>query len=114
MAALRIFPPHHIYVIAYGDSPTPLDDTEEVCRPQLLTDPVEVSVACLLVGIVWRFLFNALACGWAPGLISFSFSGDVIGRSGKQSLMLVVGAWPSRHGGPVSAAPSELDIFAIW
>ncbi|KAF2462566.1 glycosyl transferase [Lindgomyces ingoldianus] len=32
-AALKIFPPSHIFVIANGNSPTPLDDTEEVCRP---------------------------------------------------------------------------------
>lgn len=33
VAALKIFPPSHIFVIANGNSPTPLDDTEEVCRP---------------------------------------------------------------------------------
>ncbi|KAK0309376.1 hypothetical protein LTR01_004483 [Friedmanniomyces endolithicus] len=33
VAALKIFPPHHIYVLANGNSPTPLDDTEEICRP---------------------------------------------------------------------------------
>ncbi|CAE7014388.1 hypothetical protein CFE70_002512 [Pyrenophora teres f. teres 0-1] len=32
-AALKIFPPSHIFVIANGNSPTPLDNTEEVCRP---------------------------------------------------------------------------------
>jgi hypothetical protein len=32
-AALKIFPPSHIYVIANGNSPTPLDNTEEVCQP---------------------------------------------------------------------------------
>ncbi|KAH0343723.1 glycosyl transferase, partial [Aureobasidium melanogenum] len=32
-AALKIFPPSHIFVIANGNSPTPLDDTEVVCRP---------------------------------------------------------------------------------
>ncbi|GAB7360412.1 hypothetical protein MBLNU230_g8368t1 [Neophaeotheca triangularis] len=31
-AALKIFPASHIYVIANGNSPTPLDDTEDVCR----------------------------------------------------------------------------------
>ncbi|KAE8313916.1 glycosyltransferase like family 2-domain-containing protein [Aspergillus transmontanensis] len=31
-AALKIFPASHIYVIANGDSATPIDDTEEVCR----------------------------------------------------------------------------------
>jgi len=32
-AAVKIFPPSHIFVIANGNSPTPLDNTEEVCRP---------------------------------------------------------------------------------
>jgi cellulose synthase/poly-beta-1,6-N-acetylglucosamine synthase-like glycosyltransferase len=32
-ASLKIFPPSHIYVIANGNSATPLDNTEEVCRP---------------------------------------------------------------------------------
>ncbi|THW33554.1 hypothetical protein D6D25_05387, partial [Aureobasidium pullulans] len=32
-AAIKIFPPSHIFVIANGNSPTPLDDTELVCRP---------------------------------------------------------------------------------
>ncbi|USP78286.1 glycosyltransferase family 2 protein [Curvularia clavata] len=32
-AALKIFPPSHIFVIANGNSPTPLDNTEEICRP---------------------------------------------------------------------------------
>lgn len=32
-AAIKIFPPSHIFVIANGNSPTPLDDTEMVCRP---------------------------------------------------------------------------------
>lgn len=32
-AALKTFPPSHIFVIANGDAPEPLDHTEEVCRP---------------------------------------------------------------------------------
>ncbi|PWY65730.1 hypothetical protein BO70DRAFT_419654, partial [Aspergillus heteromorphus CBS 117.55] len=32
-AALKIFPPENIFVIANGNSPEPLDNTEEVCRP---------------------------------------------------------------------------------
>ncbi|KAJ5689046.1 hypothetical protein N7462_003438 [Penicillium macrosclerotiorum] len=32
-AALKIFPPKNIFVIANGNSETPLDNTEEVCRP---------------------------------------------------------------------------------
>ncbi|KAK7216854.1 hypothetical protein V2G26_004857 [Clonostachys chloroleuca] len=30
-SAIKIFPPSHIFVIANGNSPTPLDNTEEVC-----------------------------------------------------------------------------------
>jgi len=32
-AALEIFPPENIFVIANGNSETPLDNTEDVCRP---------------------------------------------------------------------------------
>ncbi|KAI0128622.1 glycosyl group 2 family protein, partial [Xylariales sp. AK1849] len=32
-AALKIFPPSHIFVIANGNSETPLDNTEQVCWP---------------------------------------------------------------------------------
>lgn len=32
MAATRIFPPSNIFVIANGNSPTPLDETEAVCQ----------------------------------------------------------------------------------
>ncbi|KAF2703258.1 glycosyltransferase family 2 protein, partial [Pleomassaria siparia CBS 279.74] len=32
-AALQVFPPSHIFVIANGNSPEPLDNTEEVCIP---------------------------------------------------------------------------------
>ncbi|KIW12671.1 hypothetical protein PV08_09949 [Exophiala spinifera] len=31
-AALQIFPPENIFVVANGNSPTPLDNTEEVCQ----------------------------------------------------------------------------------
>lgn len=32
-AATKIFPPNQIFVIANGNSPTPLDNTEEMCEP---------------------------------------------------------------------------------
>ena len=32
VAATKIFPPSHIFVIANGNSPTPLDNTEAVCK----------------------------------------------------------------------------------
>lgn len=32
-AALKVFPPSHIFVIANGNSETPLDNTEEICIP---------------------------------------------------------------------------------
>jgi hypothetical protein len=31
-AALKIFPAKNIFVIANGNSPTPLDNTEEICQ----------------------------------------------------------------------------------
>jgi hypothetical protein len=32
-AALKVFPAKNIFVIANGNSETPLDNTEEICRP---------------------------------------------------------------------------------
>lgn len=32
IAALKIFPPDHIFVICNGNSPTPLDGSEKVCK----------------------------------------------------------------------------------
>jgi hypothetical protein len=32
-AALKVFPPEHIFVLANGNSETPLDNTEEICQP---------------------------------------------------------------------------------
>ncbi|KAH6633644.1 nucleotide-diphospho-sugar transferase [Boeremia exigua] len=32
-SALKIFPASHIFVLANGNSPTPLDNTEEICEP---------------------------------------------------------------------------------
>jgi hypothetical protein len=32
IAALKIFPPEHIFVICNGNSPTPLDGSEDVCK----------------------------------------------------------------------------------
>lgn len=31
-AAKKVFPPEHIFVIANGNSPTPLDNTEDICK----------------------------------------------------------------------------------
>jgi hypothetical protein len=52
-AALKIFPPSHIYVLANGNSPTPLDNTEEVCRPygvNHLWSPVGSKIVAQFVG----------------------------------------------------------------
>ncbi|RAL04234.1 glycosyl transferase [Aspergillus ibericus CBS 121593] len=52
-AAVKIFPPSHIYVIANGDSPTPLDNTEEICRPygvNHIWSPVGSKIIALFVG----------------------------------------------------------------
>ncbi|KAJ9618940.1 hypothetical protein H2203_008756 [Taxawa tesnikishii (nom. ined.)] len=52
-AALKIFPASHIFVIANGNSPTPLDDTEEVCRPygvNHIWSPVGSKIVAQFVG----------------------------------------------------------------
>ncbi|PWY67593.1 glycosyl transferase [Aspergillus sclerotioniger CBS 115572] len=52
-AAVKIFPPSHIYVIANGDSLTPLDNTEEICRPygvNHIWSPVGSKIVALFVG----------------------------------------------------------------
>jgi len=53
VAALKIFPPHHIYVLANGNSPAPLDDTEEICRPygvNHIWSPVGSKIVAQFVG----------------------------------------------------------------
>ncbi|EFX03805.1 glycosyl group 2 family protein [Grosmannia clavigera kw1407] len=52
-AALRIFPPSHIFVIANGNAPAPLDDTEAVCRPygvNHIWSPVGSKIVAQFVG----------------------------------------------------------------
>ncbi|PVH98285.1 glycosyltransferase family 2 protein, partial [Periconia macrospinosa] len=52
-AALKIFPPSHIFVLANGNSPTPLDDTEEIVRPYGVThlwSPVGSKIVAQFVG----------------------------------------------------------------
>ncbi|KAI1341821.1 glycosyl transferase [Xylariaceae sp. FL0016] len=52
-AALKIFPPSHIFVIANGNSKTPLDNTEEVCRPygvNHIWSPVGSKIVAQFVG----------------------------------------------------------------
>ncbi|CAI6333530.1 unnamed protein product [Periconia digitata] len=52
-AALKIFPPSHIFVLANGNSPTPLDNTEEICRPYGVThlwSPVGSKIVAQFVG----------------------------------------------------------------
>ncbi|KAI0483928.1 nucleotide-diphospho-sugar transferase [Xylariaceae sp. FL0804] len=52
-AALKIFPPSHIFVIANGNSETPLDNTEEVCRPfgvNHIWSPVGSKIVAQFVG----------------------------------------------------------------
>ncbi|CAJ2502035.1 Uu.00g048880.m01.CDS01 [Anthostomella pinea] len=52
-AALKVFPPSHIFVIANGNSKTPLDNTEEVCRPygvNHIWSPVGSKIVAQFVG----------------------------------------------------------------
>ncbi|KAK4546439.1 hypothetical protein LTR36_002116 [Oleoguttula mirabilis] len=53
VAALRVFPASHIYVIANGNSPTPLDNTEEICEPygvNHIWSPVGSKIVAQFVG----------------------------------------------------------------
>lgn len=52
-AATKVFPPSHIFVVANGNSPTPLDETEEVCRPygvNHIWSPVGSKIVAQFVG----------------------------------------------------------------
>ncbi|GCB23393.1 hypothetical protein AAWM_06278 [Aspergillus awamori] len=52
-AAVKIFPPSHIFVIANGDALSPIDHTEEVCRPygvNHIWSPVGSKIIALFVG----------------------------------------------------------------
>lgn len=52
-AALKVFPPSHIFVIANGNSETPLDNTEEVCIPygvNHIWSPVGSKIVAQFVG----------------------------------------------------------------
>ncbi|KAK6006145.1 hypothetical protein QM012_006555 [Aureobasidium pullulans] len=52
-AATKIFPPSHIFVVANGNSPTPLDNTEEICRPfgvNHIWSPVGSKIVAQFVG----------------------------------------------------------------
>jgi len=52
-AATKVFPPSHIFVIANGNSPTPLDNTEEVVRPfgvNHIWSPVGSKIVAQFVG----------------------------------------------------------------
>lgn len=52
-AAIKIFPPSHIFVLANGNSPTPLDNTEEVIRPfgvHHIWSPVGSKIVAQFVG----------------------------------------------------------------
>ncbi|THD00245.1 hypothetical protein EYZ11_000295 [Aspergillus tanneri] len=52
-AALRIFPAAHIFVIANGDSPKPIDNTEEICRSygvNHIWSPIGSKIIAIFVG----------------------------------------------------------------
>ncbi|KIW05792.1 uncharacterized protein PV09_03002 [Verruconis gallopava] len=52
-AAIKIFPPSQIFVIANGNSPTPLDNTEEVCKPYVVVhiwSPIGSKLVAQFVG----------------------------------------------------------------
>jgi len=50
---LKIFPPQNIFVVSNGNSPTPLDNTEEVCRPygvNFVWSPIGSKIVAQFVG----------------------------------------------------------------
>ncbi|KAJ5288124.1 glycosyltransferase like family 2-domain-containing protein [Penicillium angulare] len=52
-AALKVFPASHVYVIANGNSSTPLDNTEEICRANGVNHiwcPVGSKIVALFIG----------------------------------------------------------------
>ncbi|KAJ3459314.1 hypothetical protein FSOLCH5_014204 [Fusarium solani] len=52
-AAVKIFPPQNIFVIANGNSPQPLDNTEDVCKPHGVNhiwSPVGSKIVAQFVG----------------------------------------------------------------
>jgi len=53
ISALKIFPPQNIFVVSNGNSPTPLDDTEEVCKPygvNFVWSPIGSKIVAQFVG----------------------------------------------------------------
>lgn len=60
-AALKVFPPQNIYVVANGNSPTPLDDTEEVVRPYGVNHiwvPIGSKIVAQFVGVYAAYKFQ--------------------------------------------------------
>jgi len=60
-AALKTFPPENIYVVANGNSPTPLDDTEEVIRPYHVNHiwvPIGSKIVAQFVGTYAAYKFQ--------------------------------------------------------
>jgi hypothetical protein len=60
-AALEIFPPENIYVVANGNSPTPLDNTEDVIRPYKVNHiwvPVGSKIVAQFVGVYAAYKFQ--------------------------------------------------------
>lgn len=60
-AALKVFPPENIYVVANGNSPTPLDNTEEVIRPYKVNHiwvPIGSKIVAQFVGTYAAYKFQ--------------------------------------------------------
>ena len=60
-AALKSFPPQNIYVVANGNSPTPLDNTEDVIRPYKVNHiwvPVGSKIVAQFVGTYAAYKFQ--------------------------------------------------------
>lgn len=64
-AALKLFPAGHVFVIANGDSPQPVDSTEEVCRSygvNHIWSPIGSKVIALFIGCYAAKAFQNVLC----------------------------------------------------
>lgn len=95
-AALQIFPPENIFVVANGNSPTPLDNTEDVCRLYGVNHvwvPVGSKIVAQFVGVyaAHRFQYVLMIdddCALPPG---FPIVSERIQRGDGKGLVKCVG-----------------------
>ncbi|EXJ81403.1 hypothetical protein A1O3_07694 [Capronia epimyces CBS 606.96] len=95
-AALKVFPPENIYVVANGNSATPLDSTEEVCRPYKVNHiwvPIGSKIVAQFVGSYAAYKFQYVLmidddCALPP---NFPIVSERIQQGTKKGLIKCVG-----------------------